>query len=106
MADVQCVSTPTSRVAILAVESKLWIHARSGLDDESVLSTLQENRSMTIDHLGVVSAGLMGCEIALVFALAGKDVVLKDVDDERLRMRSMGWARCWTRVCSAVYMLT
>src|SRR5438128_777375 len=84
MADLQCVSTRTSRVAILAVESKLWIYARSGLDDGWVPSTLQENRSMTIDHVGVVGTGLIGCEIARVFTLAGKDVVLKDVDDERL----------------------
>ncbi len=39
---------------------------------------------MTIDRVGVVGAGLMGSEIALVLALAGKDVVLNDVDDERL----------------------
>lgn len=35
-------------------------------------------------RVGVVGAGLMGSEIALVFALAGKDVLLNDVSAERL----------------------
>ena len=39
---------------------------------------------MTIERVGVVGAGLMGSEIALVFALAGKDVLLNDVSAERL----------------------
>ena len=39
---------------------------------------------MTIKRIGVVGAGLMGSEIALVYALAGKDVVLSDVSDESL----------------------
>lgn len=38
-----------------------------------------------IDKLGVVGAGLMGAEIALVFALAGKDVLLNDTTEERLK---------------------
>jgi 3-hydroxybutyryl-CoA dehydrogenase len=38
----------------------------------------------SIDKIGVVGAGLMGAEIALVFALAGKDVLLSDVGDEQL----------------------
>jgi 3-hydroxybutyryl-CoA dehydrogenase len=37
-----------------------------------------------IEKVGVVGAGLMGSEIALVFALAGKDVLLNDVSDEHL----------------------
>lgn len=37
-----------------------------------------------IQKIGVVGAGLMGAEIALVFALAGKDVLLSDVSDEAL----------------------
>lgn len=37
-----------------------------------------------IDKVGVVGAGLMGAEIALVAALAGKRVVLADTSDEAL----------------------
>ena len=37
-----------------------------------------------IEKVGVVGAGLMGAEIALVFALAGKDVLLNDVSEEHL----------------------
>lgn len=37
-----------------------------------------------IDKVGVVGAGLMGAEIALVAALAGKQVVLADTSDEQL----------------------
>jgi 3-hydroxybutyryl-CoA dehydrogenase len=39
---------------------------------------------VTIDKLGVVGAGLMGSEIALVFALAGKDVLLNDTSQASL----------------------
>ena len=39
---------------------------------------------VTIERVGVVGAGLMGSEIALVFALAGKDVLLNDVSAENL----------------------
>ncbi|MCW5621989.1 MAG: 3-hydroxyacyl-CoA dehydrogenase family protein [Burkholderiales bacterium] len=39
---------------------------------------------MTIERVGVVGAGLMGSEIALIFALAGKDVLLSDVSAENL----------------------
>lgn len=42
-----------------------------------------------IQRIGVVGAGLMGAEIALVFALAGKDVLLSDVSDEALQ-RAIG----------------
>ena len=35
-------------------------------------------------RVGVVGAGLMGAEIALVFALSGIDVVLSDVDEAAL----------------------
>lgn len=38
-----------------------------------------------INKVGVVGAGLMGSEIALVFALAGKDVLLSDVSEESLK---------------------
>ena len=38
-----------------------------------------------IQKVGVVGAGLMGSEIALVFALAGKDVLLNDTSDEGLK---------------------
>ena len=37
-----------------------------------------------INKVGVVGAGLMGSEIALVFALAGKDVLLNDTSDQLL----------------------
>lgn len=37
-----------------------------------------------IEKVGVVGAGLMGSEIALVFALAGKDVLLNDTSEEHL----------------------
>jgi 3-hydroxybutyryl-CoA dehydrogenase len=36
------------------------------------------------EKIGVVGAGLMGAEIALVFALAGHDVLLSDRTDEQL----------------------
>src|SRR5215217_7634183 len=39
---------------------------------------------MAVEKIGVVGAGLMGAEIALVFALAGHDVVLSDRTDEQL----------------------
>lgn len=41
------------------------------------------------DKVGVIGAGLMGSEIALVSALAGKDVLLTDTSDEALA-RAMG----------------
>ena len=37
-----------------------------------------------IKKVGVIGAGLMGSEIALVFALAGKDVLLSDSSDDAL----------------------
>src|SRR5690242_6497276 len=39
---------------------------------------------MAMEKIGVVGAGLMGAEIALVFALAGHEVVLADTGDDRL----------------------
>ncbi|MBA00508.1 MAG: 3-hydroxyacyl-CoA dehydrogenase [Rhodospirillaceae bacterium] len=39
---------------------------------------------MSIGKLGVVGAGMMGSEIALVFALAGKSVILADTSQEGL----------------------
>src|SRR5579862_3471947 len=41
-------------------------------------------RSMPKEKVGVVGAGLMGAEIALVFALAGHEVLLSDRSDEIL----------------------
>jgi 3-hydroxybutyryl-CoA dehydrogenase len=38
-----------------------------------------------IEKVGVVGAGLMGSEIALVFALAGKDVLLSDTSADKLK---------------------
>jgi 3-hydroxybutyryl-CoA dehydrogenase len=40
---------------------------------------------VAIDRVGVVGAGLMGSEIALAFALAGKDVLLSDVSEDNLK---------------------
>jgi 3-hydroxybutyryl-CoA dehydrogenase len=40
---------------------------------------------VAIERVGVVGAGLMGSEIALVFALAGKDVLLSDVSEDSLK---------------------
>ncbi|KPK26815.1 MAG: 3-hydroxyacyl-CoA dehydrogenase [Betaproteobacteria bacterium SG8_40] len=37
-----------------------------------------------VDKVGVVGAGLMGAEIALVFALANKEVLLSDTSDDAL----------------------
>ncbi|MDP6173031.1 MAG: 3-hydroxyacyl-CoA dehydrogenase family protein [Rhodospirillales bacterium] len=37
---------------------------------------------MILQRIGVVGAGMMGAEIALVFALAGKDVLLSDASAE------------------------
>jgi 3-hydroxybutyryl-CoA dehydrogenase len=37
------------------------------------------------EKIGVVGAGLMGAEIALVFALAGHDVLLSDTGEDRLK---------------------
>jgi 3-hydroxybutyryl-CoA dehydrogenase len=48
---------------------------------------------VTIERVGVVGAGLMGSEIALVCALAGKDVVLNDVDEQRLAAALDGLAK-------------
>jgi 3-hydroxybutyryl-CoA dehydrogenase len=39
---------------------------------------------MAAEKIGVVGAGLMGAEIALVFALAGHEVVLSDRSDDIL----------------------
>ena len=39
---------------------------------------------MQIAKLGVIGAGMMGAEIALVFAMAGKSVMLNDTAQERL----------------------
>lgn len=39
---------------------------------------------MSIARLGVVGAGMMGSEIALVFALAGKQVMLNDASEDAL----------------------
>src|SRR5579863_3196128 len=39
---------------------------------------------MAMEKIGVVGAGLMGAEIALVFALAGHEVLLSDTGEDRL----------------------
>lgn len=39
---------------------------------------------LTAERIGVVGAGMMGAEIALVFALAGRDVRLNDAAPERI----------------------
>lgn len=46
-----------------------------------------------INKVGVVGAGLMGSEIALVFALAGKDVLLNDTTEEGLKRARDNLAR-------------
>jgi len=46
-----------------------------------------------INKVGVVGAGLMGSEIALVFALAGKDVLLSDTSEEGLKKSKDNLAR-------------
>src|SRR5437660_3881463 len=43
-----------------------------------------EAGDMAQEKIGVVGAGLMGAEIALVFALAGHEVVLSDRSEELL----------------------
>jgi 3-hydroxybutyryl-CoA dehydrogenase len=48
---------------------------------------------MAIDKVGVIGAGLMGAEIALVCALAGKDVLLNDLSEEQLARAMDGLAR-------------
>src|SRR5579872_353279 len=40
---------------------------------------------MALEKIGVVGAGLMGAEIALVFALAGHEVILSDRSDDILQ---------------------
>ena len=57
---------------------------------------------MADEKIGVVGAGLMGAEIALVFALAGHDVVLSDRTDEHARRRPRtGSRRCSTAASRA-----
>ena len=41
---------------------------------------------MSIARVGVVGAGMMGAEIALIFALAGKRVILNDTTNESLAL--------------------
>ena len=57
---------------------------------------------MASEKIGVVGAGLMGAEIALVFALAGHDVVLSDRTDEQLAAAKNRLARCSTAASRAV----
>jgi len=48
------------------------------------LALLTRRTEMQIAKLGVIGAGMMGAEIALVFAMAGKSVMLNDTAQERL----------------------
>lgn len=50
-----------------------------------------------MNKIGVVGAGLMGSEIALVFALAGKDVLLNDTSDESLQRAKSNLAKILDR---------
>jgi 3-hydroxybutyryl-CoA dehydrogenase len=50
-----------------------------------------------VNKIGVVGAGLMGSEIALVFALAGKDVLLNDTSDESLQRAKSNLAKILDR---------
>src|ERR1700761_7849411 len=43
------------------------------------------DRNMAKEKVGVVGAGLMGAEIALVFALAGHEVLLSDTGEAQLQ---------------------
>lgn len=46
---------------------------------------------MKVDQIAVVGAGLLGANIALDFALAGRRVALTDRDPERLAQAQAGW---------------
>src|SRR5690242_12047983 len=52
---------------------------------------------MAAEKIGVVGAGLMGAEIALVFALAGHDVLLADTGEDRLAAALDRLARVFDR---------
>ena len=39
---------------------------------------------MSVNKIGVIGAGMMGSEIALVFAMAGKSVVMMEPEQARL----------------------
>lgn len=52
---------------------------------------------MAFDKIGVVGAGLMGSEIALVFAMGGCSVALVDVREESLALASQRIERTLTR---------
>jgi 3-hydroxybutyryl-CoA dehydrogenase len=52
---------------------------------------------MAKEKIGVVGAGLMGAEIALVFALAGHDVLLSDRSDELLKAATSRLAAIFDR---------
>jgi 3-hydroxybutyryl-CoA dehydrogenase len=49
-----------------------------------MISSEQGSSPMSNEKIGVVGAGLMGAEIALVYALAGHDVLLSDTSEDTL----------------------
>ncbi|MCZ6720604.1 MAG: 3-hydroxyacyl-CoA dehydrogenase family protein [Proteobacteria bacterium] len=52
---------------------------------------------MTIEKVGVVGAGMMGSEIALIHALAGRNVLLHDASEEQLEKALAKLARVLDR---------
>jgi len=56
----------------------------AGLPDRSTGTEIASAPMAEIKKVGVLGAGLMGHAIAQVSATAGYDVVLREVDDERL----------------------
>ncbi len=52
---------------------------------------------MDLKRIGVVGAGMMGTEIALVMALAGKPTVIADRDSAQLERAAAAWGRILAR---------
>jgi 3-hydroxybutyryl-CoA dehydrogenase len=52
---------------------------------------------MDLQRIGVVGAGMMGTEIALVMALAGKPTVIADRDPAQLERAAAAWGRILAR---------
>lgn len=57
------------------------VHGASG----NVVGEMTNESAASAVKIGVVGAGLMGAEIALVFALGNHEVILNDVDESALR---------------------